>query len=181
MWRWPSDSPLQAKVQTVPLILKFIPPSDSPHRGAPDTGDHLVVLIEAGICVLGHGRNDAISQLFRTRRYMSRKSQGKAQIGHTPKAGRLSYGARLRNRESKAFFQEVTTALRDATDKLKSVEHVWWHCSPKIKGHLRKEDTRLYAELESRSSKLPGPIDVFEDEPLVPVWHKITHGCFAPT
>ena len=57
----------------------------------PKTGKHLIIIVEVGTFLLGVGQEDQIERLSRTRRYMARKTQGKAQINHTAKGGRQSY------------------------------------------------------------------------------------------
>ena len=179
MWRWPANSPLLAQVELTPLILGVLPPADSLHQVAPMTGNHLLVIVEAGTFVLGVGREDKVEHLSRTRRYMARKTQGKAQINHTAKGGRQSYGARLRQRETRAFLKEAVAALRDAVQTLGPIEHSWWHCSPRLRGLLRKEDPKILELVEVRSTKLPGPIDILSEDLLEKTWHRITHGRFS--
>ena len=180
MWRWPATSPLLAQVEVTPLILATLPPAESLHQAAPGTGNHLIVIVEVGTFLLGLGQEDQVKQLSRTRRYMARKTQGKAQINHQAKGGRQSYGARLRERETRAFLKETVAALKDAVQTLDSVEHCWWHCSPRLRGLLRKEDPRTLELVEARSSKLPGPIDILSEDLLDKTWHRITHGRFSP-
>ena len=68
MWRWPTTSPLLAQVELTPLILGVLPPADSLHQVAPKTGNHLLVIVEAGTFVLGVGQEDQVEHLSRTRR-----------------------------------------------------------------------------------------------------------------
>ena len=178
MWRWPPDSPLHDKVEQSPLILKLLPQAYTPHQAPPPTGHHMVILIEAGIFVLGLGQEDSVEQLYRVRRYMVRKSQGKSQMNHNSKGGRQSYGARLRHRESRDFIKKIVGALNEATQSIGPCQHTWWHCSPQIKGFLRKESPKLLSVLEEKSSKLPGPIEIQSETALKSTWHRITYGRF---
>ena len=179
MWRWPANSPLLAQVEVTPLLLDILPPADSLHQAAPKTGKHLIIIVEVGTFVLGVGQEDQVERLSRTRRYMARKTQGKAQINHTAKGGRQSYGARLRQRETKAFLKEAVSALKEAVQTLDEIEHSWWHCSPRLRGLLRKEDPKILELIETRSSKLPGPVDILSEDLLEKTWHRITHGRFS--
>ena len=177
-WRWPDDSPLVPKVANFPPILATLPERRAPHDAAPETGEHLIVLIEAGILVAGIGNEDDSQSLVRNRRYMARKSQGRAQIWHTPKGGRMSYGARLRLRESRAFIKDAITELLKIERSHPLISHVWWHCDPRLKGLLRAGDAKLLTRLESNASKLPGPIDIYADDAIKRAWKRICFGRF---
>ena len=179
MWRWPATSPLLAQVELTPLILGVLPPADSLHQMAPKTGNHLLVIVEAGTFVLGVGQEDQVEHLSRTRRYMARKTQGKAQMNHTAKGGRQSYGARLRQRETRAFSKGSRGCTERCSTDLGPIEHSWWHCSPRLRGLLRKEDPKILELVELRSTKLPGPIDILSEDLLEKTWHRITHGRFS--
>ena len=135
--------------RTTPLLFGVLPPADSLHQAAPKTGKHLIIIVEAGTFVLGVGQEDQVERLSRTRRYMARKTQGKAQMNHTAKGGRQSYGARLRQRETKAFLKEAVAALKDAVQTLDEsntaggiARHVCEACSerktPKFSSWLRR-------------------------------------------
>lgn len=176
-WRWPSDSPLIGKVARTPPILSTLQHRTTMHQSPPSTGRHLMVLVEAGICVIGEGFEEESRRLARHRRYMTRKSQGRAQISFQPKGGRLSYGARLRQRESRTFFKDVITSLEEVIGA-EPIHHVWWHCPPRIKGYLRQEEPRVMSKLEAKASKLPGPTDIFCDEAIEQAWRRLTFGSF---
>ena len=177
-WRWPDDSPLKAKVAALPPILETLPVRTSAHEIPPKTGNHLIVLIEAGIMVVGIGLEESSEILVRERRYMTRKSQGKAQIWHNPRGGRMSYGARLRQRESRAFIKEGVAALATIEREQRDISHVWWHCDPRLKGLLRSENPKLLKKLESHASKLPGQIDIYCTNPIDDAWRRLCFGRF---
>lgn len=178
MWRWPDDSPLHAQVARKPPLLNVLPAKVNPHQAPPSTGNHLLVLVEAGIILIGLAQEDTVEPLHRHRRYMTRKSQGRAQLWHKPKGGRLSYGARLRHRESRAFFKESIEALEMSLQSAGIIHHSWWHCDPRLKGELRLESPKLLDKIERHSSKLPGPTDIYGENPIELAWRRITFGNF---
>ena len=177
-WGWPDDSPLLAKVERLPPILATLPERIRPHQTPPATGEHLIVLIEAGIMVAGFGAEEDSEQLFRNRRYMTRKSQGKAQIWHRSKGGQVSYGTRLRFRESRIFIKEAINGLQNIEKSFPQLSHVWWHCDPRLKGLLREANVDLLGKLEINASKLPGPMDIRSEDVVKRAWKRICFGRF---
>lgn len=136
-----------------PAIQPILPACESDqeylHTLPLDLASHLVVLMRSGHAALGVGTVNGLTDDKVIRRYTNRKGQGKAQSTWDAKKTAQSVGARLRRRESRAFYDDVATQLNDWSAPIQEVGRIFVACP-----------VRLWPELFNTRLRLPfGPGD----------------------
>ena len=155
------DTEEQAET-TVPLpkVIASIAGSD-PSGALPKSVGFLVVVVKSGQGAIYHMDSDTLmfSKVFR--RYMVRKSQGKSQLKYLKTKGKSRLGSRIRLRETRLFFQELTGCIDHIMkDHGERIQKVFMACDPGTKGYWWSEfpPTRLPLK-DSRMEKIPFHVD----------------------
>lgn len=94
----------------------------------------LIILMQAGMAALALVRGEQVLGSRIVRRYMVRKSQGKAQYSYLQQRGKSRLGSRIRLQQTKKFFQDVNSQLHDWLRREPSIERIFLSCGPRLKG-----------------------------------------------
>lgn len=93
----------------------------------------MILLMQAGDAVMGLVQAETLVASRTIRKYMVRKSQGKAQYSYLKQRGKSRLGSRIRLRETEAFFAMISEQLSDWMQEFK-VDTVFLSCAPPLKG-----------------------------------------------
>lgn len=114
-------------------------------------GIAVVVIIQAGECVLGIVEQGNVLTHKLIRKYMVRKKQGGAQISHLNTKGKSKAGSRIRLKQGIVFFEEINTHLTEWLNDFDvglivygispSLKSIW--VSSKVPRPFNSDDPRL--------------------------------------
>ena len=112
--------------------------------------NYLIILVEAGSALVASCEDDKILEYKLIKKYMVRKTQGKAQYSHLAKKGKSRLGSRIRLQQTKQFFIDLDFYIKKYEDCY-DFESLYLHCSPSLKGEwlsnkdasINKKDPRL--------------------------------------
>ncbi len=119
----------------VPLILqeaRLQYPSELLSR-ARSMHHQIILLMQAGQAVLGLLRFENLIKTKVIRRYMVRKSQGKAQYRYLQQRGKSRLGSRIRLQQTDLFFLDINQCLREWCEQV-TVNAIYLSCAPTLKG-----------------------------------------------
>jgi hypothetical protein len=74
---------------------------------------HLILLMQAGSAALAYYDNTHLVNHKVIRKYMVRKSQGKAQLKHLKTKGKSRLGSRIRLQQTEQYFEEINEKLQE--------------------------------------------------------------------
>ena len=111
---------------------------------------YLIILVEAGKAIVSLICADEILKYKLIKKYMVRKTQGKAQYNHLSRKGKSRLGSRIRLRQTDEFFEELNDIIANYMT-IHKPHRIYLHCSPSLKGEwfsrcktpFDKKDPRL--------------------------------------
>lgn len=137
---------------------------------------YLILLMQAGAAALGVVREERWIHHKVIRKYMVRKSQGKAQLTYLQQKGKSRAGSRIRLAESVEFFEEINEKL--STWMVTSdVEYLLYSCPPRLWGYLfRSRVMPPFSMEDPRLHKIPLDVDTPNLDELERVHHFVQQG-----
>lgn len=121
---------------------------------------HLILLMQAGNAALAYFNNDALEHHKVIRKYMVRKSQGKAQIKHLKTKGKSRLGSRIRLQQSEKFFEEIHEKIRE-WQLPNNFEKLLYSCDISLWSLLfEKKYQPAFDKNDSRLQKIPLDLEV---------------------
>ena len=94
-----------------------------------------VLVLQAGQAALARTRRGLIYEHRIIRKYMVRKSQGKAQLTHLKTKGKSRLGSRIRLQQSVEFFEEINSWLTDRNEEF-APGRILYACAASLWPHL---------------------------------------------
>jgi hypothetical protein len=125
---------------TLPLTFPAIPsgvttPAEYLALLPDESPSHFVVLMRAGNASLGYYIDGVLVAHKVIRKYMVRKSQGKAQLSYLKSKGKSRAGSRVRLRESVEFFEEINGKLAEWDEEFGAPELVFYSCPVRLRSY----------------------------------------------
>ena len=102
------------------------------------TGNMLLVLVQAGQAALGYSTGGELQHHKVIRKYMVRAEHGKAQLTHLKTKGKSREGSRIRLAQSEQFCREIHEKIRE-WEVLDECSHILYNCSPRLWSTLLEE------------------------------------------
>ena len=122
------------------------------------------ILAQAGSASIGLSINGALTKTKVIKKYMVRKSQGKAQLSHLKTKGKSRLGSRIRLQQSVKFFEEINEKLTDFKIH-QTADLILYSCSKTLFPYVFSEPESVIRKHDARLVKVP--LDV--DEPKLSV------------
>lgn len=116
--------------------------------------DYLICAVRAGEAMLGICRNDKLLEYKIIKKYMVRKSQGKAQYNYLQQKGKSRLGSRIRLQQTEIFFKELNEKL-EYYQKNHDFGRIYFSCTPRLKGAWWKSsESAPFDKTDPRVQKL---------------------------
>jgi hypothetical protein len=122
------------------------------------------ILAQAGSATVGLSINGTLTKTKVIKKYMVRKSQGKAQLSHLKTKGKSRLGSRIRLQQSVKFFEEINEKLTDFKID-ETADLILYSCSKTLFPYVFSEPESVIKKHDDRLVKIP--LDV--DEPKLSV------------
>ena len=94
---------------------------------------YLILVVRAGEAILAVCSNDELVEYKILKKYMVRKSQGKAQYNYLQQKGKSRLGSRIRLQQTEKFFSELNEFIKNYEERF-DLNKIYLSCSPRLKG-----------------------------------------------
>lgn len=111
-----------------------------------------IMVIRAGEAIIAACYNNEIIEYKLIKKYMVRKTQGKAQYKFLKQKGKSRLGSRIRLQQTEKFFTEINTVIEKFENNYK-IERIFLSCTPNLLGTWRTAGSSLIRE-DHRIEKL---------------------------
>lgn len=121
----------------------------------------IIILIQVGNAAVGLFQNARLNRHKVIRKYMVRKTQGRAQISYLKTKGKSRLGSRIRLKQSQIFFEEISDLLAEFLHGNK-VDRILFSSTPELLGLLfqQKNLSRVITKNDERLIKIPYDVGV---------------------
>jgi hypothetical protein len=180
-WDWEMDAKKQlivARDEELEKILDFRLPLPYPSFTGDDLEAYLnelpeeipsyaMLLVQAGAAALGYFEGGEVVLHKTIKKYMKRRSQGKAQINYLNTRGKSKAGSRIRLANTVRFFEEINEYLQK-WDSYEPPERLLYSCQPRLWGLLHQAKVPPpFSKKDPRLIKVPRDIAIPDHEELL--------------
>ena len=174
-----TDEGLRCQVR-LPLMYRMDPEQtqiDSLFGVPPPLGTHVILLIQAGAASLGLCEGTELVAHKVIKRYMVRKSRGKAQLTYLKTRGKSRYGSRLRLQNTVKFFADINLKLTEWGAEVERARAVYYSAPVRLWTELFKASPPPpFVRRDPRLKKIPLDIRRPDYKQMKYVSHLLTHG-----